>query len=289
MNVDRLRMYGLDRLIIYWQADLAMDLRRSWGGRVVLAPGLVLYLGVGSSADRHAHHAVQFVWVAEGQLDIAFASETMTASAALVTARVPHAFSASGQPLALLLVDGHGSRGVALDRRARELAGEDLSRHLSGVPFPSRGFSLEDAERWVRTVLAALGVESTEVQAPSRTTRRAIAYIEQALDGVPRIADAAAFASTSPSRLSHRFSQEIGLPFRRFVLWTRMKRAVEIARGGGDLAAAAAAAGFSDAAHFSRTFRAMFGLSPSVVLPFVELAGKPWTDTSPLAKRARPE
>jgi len=258
--------------------------RPSWGGRLLLTPGLVLYLGVGGTADRHAHHAVQFVWVSGGTADVMLADRRVQVGATLVPARVDHAFEAHGRPLALLLVDGHGARGSELDRRARELAGEDLSARLSHLPFPSVELSLDEAEAWCRNVLLALGVESTGTQAPSRPTRRAIAYIEQALDGVPRIGDAAAYASTSASRLSHRFSEEIGLPFRRFVLWTRMKRAVEVARSGGDLTEAALAAGFSDAAHLSRTFRAMFGLSPSLLLPFVELTGTPWSDSSPLAQ-----
>lgn len=212
------------------------------------------------------------------------ADRRVRAGAALVPARVDHAFEAHGLPLALLLVDAHGARGSELDRRARELAGRDLSACLSGLPFPSLALSLEEAGAWCREVLLALGVASTDTRAPSRTTRRAVAYIEQALGGVPRIGDAAAYASTSASRLSHRFSEEIGLPFRRFVLWTRVKRAAEVARRGGDLTEAALAAGFSDAAHLSRTFRAMFGLSPSRVLPFVELAGEPWSDSSPLAE-----
>lgn len=243
----------------------------------MLAPGLVLYLGPGASAARHAHHAVQLVWLAEGALEITLPTRTVTAAAALIPARVPHAFSAPPRPLALLLVDAHGARGAALDRCARSLVGQDLAGRLAGVGPPDTAATLADTEAWIRTVLAALGVEAFDVQAPSRTTRRAIAYVEQSLDGVPRLTEAAALASTSASRLSHRFSAEIGLPFRRFVLWTRMKRAVEATRAGGDLTAAAAAAGFSDAAHLSRTFRAMFGLSPSNVLPFVEVTGRPWT------------
>ena len=267
--------------------DAGVGSRASWGGRLVLSPGVALYLGLGADADRHAHHAVQLAWVAEGKLALTLPRGTTRARAVLVPARVPHALSVPARPLALLLVDGHGARGVALDRRAKELEGEDVADFLSGVAFPSPEASLGEVDAWIGRLLSALGVESTDAQAPSRPTRRAIAYIKQALDGVPRLADAATFASTSASRLSHRFSAEIGLPFRRFVLWTRVKRAVEIARGGGDLTASAAAAGFSDAAHLSRTFRAMFGLSPSAVLTFVELAGEPWAPTSPLAKRSR--
>lgn len=246
----------------------------------MLAPGLVLYLGTGASAARHVHHAVQLVWLAEGELAVTLATGTVKGRAAIVPARTPHAFASPPGPLALLLVDAHGARGAALDRRARSLVGEDIAYELATVDFPRTDLSLPEIEAWLRALFSALGVGSTEVEAPSRTTRRAIAYIERTIDGVPRLTDAAAFASTSPSRLSHRFTSEIGIPFRRFVLWTRMKRAVEAMRGGGDLTAAAAAAGFSDAAHLSRTFKAMFGLSPSLVLPFVEVTGRPWQQRS---------
>jgi AraC-like DNA-binding protein len=80
----------------------------------------------------------------------------------------------------------------------------------------------------------------------------------------------------SPTRLTHVFSREVGIPFRRFVLWTRIKHAVSTTRAGANLTAAAVAAGFSDAAHFSRTFRGMFGLSPSRVLPVAEILATQW-------------
>jgi len=232
---------------------------------------------------------VQFVWVSDGQLELTLPAGTMKAAAALIPAHLPHAFAAPGSPLALLLVDAHGSRGAALHRRARELSGRDVVTLLRNVAFPRPQSSVAEAEVWIRTILSALGVDSVDTRAPSRTTRRAVAYIEHALDGVPRVTDAAAHASTSATRLSHLFSREIGIPFRRFVLWTRLKRAVEVTRDGGDLTAAAAAAGFSDAAHLSRTFRAMFGLSPSTVLPFIEISGQPWTGTPPLAPGVRIE
>jgi AraC-like DNA-binding protein len=42
-------------------------------------------------------------------------------------------------------------------------------------------------------------------------------------------------------------------------------------QSGNDLTTAAAEAGFADAAHFTRTFRATFGMAPSVVLPLISV------------------
>ena len=48
--------------------------------------------------------------------------------------------------------------------------------------------------------------------------------------------------------------------FRPYVLWQRMERAVAEYAAGATLTDAAYAGGFADSAHFSRTFRRMFGL-----------------------------
>ena len=54
--------------------------------------------------------------------------------------------------------------------------------------------------------------------------------------------------------------EETGLPFRTYVLWRRLMKAVEIRAAGESLTEAAHQAGFSDSAHFSRTFLRMFGV-----------------------------
>ena len=45
-----------------------------------------------------------------------------------------------------------------------------------------------------------------------------------------------------------------------------MARVMRVINNGGSLTEAAHAAGFSSSAHFSASFRAMFGLSPSALL-----------------------
>ncbi len=57
----------------------------------------------------------------------------------------------------------------------------------------------------------------------------------------------------------------MGIPIRRYVLWERLLLAIQQLTGGVTLTEAAHWAGFSDSAHFSRTFTRMFGLSPSLL------------------------
>ena len=61
------------------------------------------------------------------------------------------------------------------------------------------------------------------------------------------------------------FVEETGLPFRRWILWRRLMRSVERMATGETLTSAALRAGFSDSAHFSRTFLRMFGVQASAL------------------------
>jgi AraC-like DNA-binding protein len=245
----------------------------AWRGRIFLDVGTILYVGPGASADQHAHAAVQLVWSPHGSFEIAAGGGWLRRSAVLVPSATVHQLDASGCEVAVFLVESHGARGAALDRLARREGCRELAAELADLPFPARDLEGTNVAAFCDRVLAALGVTATA--APTTAiTRRAIAHIERHLDGVPRVGDVARELAVSSSRVTHLFSAEVGVPFRKFVLWTRIKRAVEAHHAGFDLGASAIAAGFSDAAHFSRSFRAMFGLSPSLILPFVEITGR---------------
>jgi AraC-like DNA-binding protein len=67
----------------------------------------------------------------------------------------------------------------------------------------------------------------------------------------------------SPGRLMHAFTTSIGTPLRPYLAWLRLQRAAAAIVAGAPLGEAAHGAGFADAAHMSRTFRRMLGVTPS--------------------------
>lgn len=91
-------------------------------------------------------------------------------------------------------------------------------------------------------------------------------------DGSERLGLSAVAAQVflSPSRFAHLFTAEVGLPFRRYVLWRKLNRAMAAFGRGATLSAAAHAAGFADSAHLTRTWRAMFGITPSTMVGMAE-------------------
>ena len=73
----------------------------------------------------------------------------------------------------------------------------------------------------------------------------------------------AGIAGLSPSRFMHAFTESVGVPVRPYILWLRLQRAACDLTDGASVTSAAHRAGFSDAAHLTRTFRRMLGATPS--------------------------
>ena len=95
--------------------------------------------------------------------------------------------------------------------------------------------------------------------------RHHTAQIAFGLNGPFTLVAVAKAMHRSSSRFAHRFSAATGLPLRRYVLWCRLRTATAAAMRGASLTEAAHVAGFEDSAHLSRTFRAMFGVPPSLL------------------------
>jgi len=99
-------------------------------------------------------------------------------------------------------------------------------------------------------------------------------WLDARLEMPIRAAAAAEAVGLSEGRFLHWFAACHGLPFRAWLRWLRLQRALRCLAQGHSLTAAAHAAGFADSAHFSRTFSAAFGMAPRELLHVhIELSG----------------
>lgn len=90
--------------------------------------------------------------------------------------------------------------------------------------------------------------------------------IKQTADDNLAVDDLASLVNLSVPRLVQVFKKQTGVPMRRYRLWHRLYlTSVKIASGG-HLTEAAVNAGFNDSSHFTHTFKAMFGVAPSILL-----------------------
>jgi len=263
-------------------------------GKVCVWSGGVLWIGGGAdrAGDVHAHHALQLSFSDEPALAFRPGDAAVWTSypGCLIPADYPHAIDASHRPYANLFVDPESPEGRSLGRLAAESAGgivrldEGESRAAAkgagGIVRLDEGESRAAAEllygAWVG------GADQAGLEAAAREVIRrfagtapphaladprvlaAIALIRNRLDQRVTLTDVARELHLSPSRLRHLFVEEVGLPFRTFVLWERLRRVIETI-GTESLTQIALAAGFADAAHMTRTFRRMLGFAPSLL------------------------
>lgn len=247
-----------------------------WSGHFLWQPGLLSYVGPGGSSDRHAHHALQLAISFDEPLDLILDDRQVRARAVLVGSGVPHAFRTGGRRIFYGLIEPHSTIGCSLTHRAAQVAGCDLADILPLGDAPAaEADALIDYTHRMIDLLAP-----TPPASPlSEPVVSALAYLDETLDDPPRLTQAARAAHISPSRLTHLFSEQVGIPFRRFVLWLRLRRAAEYVWRTRSLTEAAHAAGFSDLAHFSRVCRATFGVAPTGLLAMAPITAS-WSPAS---------
>jgi AraC-like DNA-binding protein len=95
---------------------------------------------------------------------------------------------------------------------------------------------------------------------------RVVDYLFENGDDLTPLAVLAGSVGLSSSRFQHLFTQQIGVPFRRYRGWNRIRTAIREIIKGASFTTAAHTAGFSDSAHFSHEFRKTFGAPASVGL-----------------------
>lgn len=92
------------------------------------------------------------------------------------------------------------------------------------------------------------------------------------------IEELASEVNLSVSRLVELFRGQVGVPIRRYRQWHRLFVTFAAVNRGESLTDAAIAAGFTDSAHFSHTFRMTLGMTPSDILSM--LSGRMYVDTA---------
>ena len=80
------------------------------------------------------------------------------------------------------------------------------------------------------------------------------------------LAELAKLVGVSYYRLSHLFADNMGMTLRNYQQWRKIRKAISLSKHNYTLAELALAAGFTDAAHFSRAFVQLHAAPPSYFL-----------------------
>ncbi|RTZ47608.1 AraC family transcriptional regulator [Candidimonas sp. SYP-B2681] len=238
-------------------------------GRIVLSGGSSLWIGhAEEETGFHAHHAIQVTLsLSGGQVRLKNPGEEWGSyQAAIIAAHHSHAFEARGELVALIFTEPESLEGRILRARYRSgispLVGADIAGEISALGY---AFQNKDSDEKLMMRARAVAHKLASMQSVSpklidKRIQQAVTLLRERLGDVVTMAEIADSVHLSPERFRHLFLQETGIRFRPYVLWLRMEVAVAAYAAGHNLTEAAQAGGFADAAHFSRSFKRMFGV-----------------------------
>jgi AraC family transcriptional regulator len=220
----------------------------------------------------HSHHAIQIVIAIDGEVAIqGERGDWRIGRGFIVRPDAVHSYKPQGTLVAMLLVDPESAEGVWLRTLLRD--------EITAVPQTRLATCAEELTRLVDRPLESMGIRELIAHClrslspgvpPSRRLDARVTRVLSAIRGSDElrmsIDDAAAMAFLSPSRFAHLFKQQVGLPFRHYMLWRKLTRAMLVIGRGQTISTAAHEADFADAAHLTRTFYQMVGLAPSVLM-----------------------
>lgn len=232
------------------------EANQSWQGHLTLGAHWAIWQGRVGDSRVHRHLAAQAVFADHPVRVRDGAGQVWTGTCILIDPLVSHRLAAA-QVAELVFVEPR-SAVLPIAVSARWFDG---SRREPPIILKSKDSRL----RYWSDTPASMGSGLLAPPSPPRL-EPPLRQIDLLLDqGAIQLADLAGQAGLSTERFRHLFAEALGVPFRRYVLWRRIGRAVSQLSDGLSVTAAAHAAGFADGAHFTRTMKVMFGVAPSVL------------------------
>ncbi|WP_433754970.1 helix-turn-helix domain-containing protein [Nocardia sp. CA-135398] len=230
--------------------------------RLWLRLGHAIYIGPGMALGAHSTAIAGLGVGLDGPFRVRVAdAPDITARSFLFRARVTHHILDTDVPKLFCFFDP---------------TSENMARCLGGMRRTVNGYSAEHRNEEELIAMCADPapdidrlLELASIPVPTIRDPR-IAAVATAIRADPtqqqRAAEKASAAGLSTSYFLRTFAEQTGTSFRRYVQWARMLRVGKAYAAGHDLTRAAVDAGFASPSHFSDTFRAMFGLTPTAFL-----------------------
>lgn len=226
--------------------------------------GIALYIGSGIETDFHAHHALEFIFSIDQPFELQTASSKKETYGVLISPNCKHKFIGKEGQYIFIFLDPERIQTTEMIHFF-QLSPKKPVLYLPPINTIPSFEELVNFHFFEHTF--GIQLQPHAISAVEARILEAIDFIKSNLENEKlSLHKVSTKVYLSTSRFAHLFKEQTGIPFRKYILWCRMQKAVEVLLAGKNFTYAAHAAGFSDSAHFSRTCVSMFGVSPSGIL-----------------------
>lgn len=224
--------------------------------------------------DIHYHHCFQIVVSIHNTFDCKIADTNYSNfKGFVINQRHKHSCMAKDSSVIVFLIDAESSIGQNIKKLLHEKLFINIEDVLSAEQLQllqvdeSERFDIEILSEKYALLVQMLFPDYSHASLLDARIELALKYIDANISRKIELSEIAAVTHLSSERLRHLFAEQIGIPFSQYILWKRIKKVIyEVLKKDISFTNAAIQCGFSDDAHFSRTYRRMFGTSAKPML-----------------------
>lgn len=232
---------------------------------LALSKDFILMLGNEQNKQAHQHYAMQLC-IPVDNIEI---NGLSTQSALFIDSDVRHFVSSNAEILSFWF---HPESMIGREIKQEYFKHEkivtlhhlNLQRYVKTVSDKlDRKAALEQITQYI---LEKLLMEDTQISPLDSRIKKIIHYMDQTDVSHLHYDAIVSQVFLSKSRLTHLFKKEIGTSITKYLLWKRLLyTSMQLLKSDMTFTEAAHQSGFADAAHFSRTFKANFGIDPRTI------------------------
>ena len=218
----------------------------------------------------HSHYALEIYIALESSFQMDFGNGDNKYQSLIINSNIPHRFSGNNGTCALILIN---PKHNLANKLSNNILNGDAYKKLDLMPFQDilmklsnlheESLPYENVRQLVAGLLIGITRDYTKMSSTDPRVKKAISEIHCTYKETIELSNLASFANLSPSRFRHLFKEETGITVRQYILNMRVTEAVKLIINGNSKTYAAHESGFADAAHLSRTFRRVYGLTLS--------------------------
>lgn len=234
--------------------------------KIIVEQGFVIYIGKSSQSDFHKHHAIQIGLALQGKYLLHMDNKTYEGGSFIIHSNVSHKHVSKDGILICILIDPETDLGHLLTKNYP-------NRYHAFTPSPNilnqlsaeivkNDFSIFNLQHLITKLFDLEPIKRTTDIRIDRFIQKiassniAKVELESIMKDIP----------LSASRIRHLFKSQTGISIQRYILWSKVKNAIQYIMQKESLSQAAYLSGFSDYAHMSRSMKQMFGLNLKTIL-----------------------
>jgi len=229
--------------------------------------GVALFIGNLKDNAGHKHHSIQLVISnSDSSFHIETGDDSVESKSYFINSNITHKVSSNNGSIMLLLLEPESYYGELI-AQALQNSHQHINLSTDLLTTINKAHYADDfcINNVIEAIFKALNIKLDLKSTEDKRIIKVINFISNLNNKVVKPSKLAKIVHLSESRLQHLFKQKKGLSIKRYLLWKKMIDGVNAVISGNNFTFAAHEAGFSDSAHMSRTFKAMFGLKLSSI------------------------